>query len=202
MARQFAEAGLVIASHNPGKLREIAELLTPYDVTVQSAAELGLPEVKENGKTFLANAEIKAIAVAKATQLPALADDSGLVVAALDGAPGIRSARWAGAKRDFAPAIERVQREMGRKKDRSAHFVCVLSLAWPDGHVESFEGRADGTIVFPPRGDKGFGYDPIFQPNGYSITYGEMEPAAKHSISHRADAFKKLIAACFEGRGA
>jgi XTP/dITP diphosphohydrolase len=202
MARQFAEAGLVIASHNPGKLREIAELLTPYDVAVQSAAELGLPEVKESGKSFVANAEIKAIAVAKATQLPALADDSGLVVAALDGAPGIRSARWAGAKRDFAPAIERVHREMGRKKDRSAYFVCVLSLAWPDGHVESFEGRADGTIVFPPRGDKGFGYDPIFQPNGYSITYGEMEPAAKHSISHRADAFKKLIAACFEGRGA
>jgi XTP/dITP diphosphohydrolase len=201
MARQFAGAGLVIASHNPGKVREIAELLAPYDVAVTSAAELGLPEPKETGKSFAANAELKALAAAKAAGQPALADDSGLVVAALDGAPGIRSARWAGAKRDFAAAMARVHREFGRKKDRSATFVAVLSLAWPDGHVESFEGRADGTLVFPPRGDKGFGYDPIFQPNGYSITYGEMEPAAKHAISHRADAFRKLIAACFEGRG-
>ncbi len=201
MARQFAEAGLVVASHNPGKVREIAELLAPYDVAVTSAAELGLPEPKETGKSFAANAELKALAAAKAAGRPALADDSGLVVAALDGAPGIRSARWAGAKRDFGAAMARVHRELGRKKDRSATFVAVLSLAWPDGHVESFEGRAEGTLVFPPRGDKGFGYDPIFQPNGYSITYGEMEPAAKHAISHRADAFRKLIAACFEGRG-
>jgi XTP/dITP diphosphohydrolase len=201
MARQFAEAGLIVASHNEGKVREIAELLAPYDVMITSAAELGLPEPKESGKSFQANAELKALAAAKSAGRPALADDSGLAVAALGGAPGIRSARWAGAKRDFAAAIERVRSELGRKKDRSARFICVLSLAWPDGHVESFEGQAEGTLVFPPRGDKGFGYDPIFQPNGYSITYGEMEPAAKHAISHRAEAFRKLIAACFEGRG-
>jgi XTP/dITP diphosphohydrolase len=201
MARQFAEAGLIVASHNEGKVREIAELLAPYDVMITSAAELGLPEPKESGKSFQANAELKALAAAKSAGRPALADDSGLAVAALGGAPGIRSARWAGAKRDFAAAIERVRSELGRKKDRSARFICVLSLAWPDGHVESFEGQAEGTLVFPPRGDKGFGYDPIFQPNGYSITYAEMEPAAKHAISHRAEAFRKLIAACFEGRG-
>jgi XTP/dITP diphosphohydrolase len=197
MARRFAGGRLVIASHNNGKVREIGDLLATYDVAVISATDLGLPEPKETGATFIANAELKASAAARASQLPALADDSGLVVPALDGAPGINSARWAGPERNFAKAMARVERELAHKPDRSAHFICALSLAWPDGHVESVEGRADGVLVFPPRGDKGFGYDPIFQPNGYQITYGEMEPAAKLAINHRSDAFRKLIAACF-----
>ena len=198
MARRFSGGELVIASHNAGKVREIADLLAPYDVRVVAAGELGLPEPDETGASFVENAELKARAAAISSGKPALADDSGLVVPILDGAPGIQSARWAGPDRDFAEAMARVRGEIGRKKKRDAHFVCALSLAWPDGHAETFEGRADGTLVFPPRGDKGFGYDPIFQPNGYSITYGEMEAAAKHAISHRADAFRKLIAACFE----
>jgi len=199
MARRFAGDRLVIASHNNGKVREIGDLLAVYDVTVISAADLGLPEPEETGATFIANAELKASSAARASQLPALADDSGLVVPALDGAPGINSARWAGPERNFAKAMARVEKELAHKSERSAQFICALSLAWPDGHVESFEGRADGTLVFPPRGDKGFGYDPIFQPAGYQITYGEMEPAAKLAINHRSDAFRKLIAACFAG---
>ena len=197
MARRFAGGRLVIASHNNGKVREIGDLLATYDVAVISAADFGLPEPKETGATFIANAELKASAAARASQLPALADDSGLVVPALDGAPGINSARWAGPERNFAKAMARVERELANKPDRSAHIICALSLAWPDGHVESVEGRADGVLAFPPRGDKGFGYDPIFQPNGYQITYGEMEPAAKLAINHRSDAFRRLIAACF-----
>jgi XTP/dITP diphosphohydrolase len=199
MARRFAEERLVIASHNAGKVHEIGDLLGPYNIAVVSAGELGLAEPEETGATFVANAEHKALSAAKAAQLPALADDSGLVVPALSGAPGINSARWAGPQRDFAMAMRRVEQELGGEGDRKAHFVCVLSLAWPDGHVESFEGRAEGSLVFPPRGDKGFGYDPIFQPVGYQITYGEMEPGAKHAISHRAEAFRKLAAACFAG---
>lgn len=190
----------MIASHNAGKVREIADLLAPYQVEVISSGDLGLPEPEETGDSFLANAELKAHAAARAAQIPALADDSGLVVPALDGAPGVNSARWAGPKRDFSRAMARVKKRLGRKRDRRAAFVAVLSLAWPDGHVESFEGRAEGMLVFPPRGEKGFGYDPIFQPAGYQITYGEMEPAAKLAINHRADAFRKLIAACFEGK--
>ncbi len=197
MSRRFSGGKLVIASHNPGKAREIAELLGPYDVEASAAGGIGLKEPKESGATFVANAELKAVAAARASQLPALADDSGLVIPALDGAPGINSARWAGRTRDFAKAITRVEKAMRGKDDRRAYFVCALSLAWPDGHVESFEGRADGELVFPPRGQKGFGYDPIFQPTGYQVSYGEMEPAAKLAISHRADAFRKLIAACF-----
>ncbi len=197
MARRFAGDKLVIASHNSGKAREFADLLGPYDVEAVVASALGLAAPEENGATFLANAELKSLSAARAAQLPALADDSGLVVPALDGAPGINSARWAGPEGDFAQAMARVERELAKSGDRRAHFVCVLSLAWPDGHVESFEGRADGILVFPPRGDKGFGYDPIFQPVGYQVTYGEMEPGAKHAISHRADAFRKLIAGCF-----
>ena len=199
MARRFAGKQLVIASHNSGKARELADLLAPYDVEAVAASALDLVTPDETGATFLANAELKSLAAARSAQMPALADDSGLVVPALDGAPGISSARWAGPKRDFAQALARVERELADQDDRLAHFVCVLSLAWPDGHVESFEGRADGVLVFPPRGSKGFGYDPIFQPVGYQVTYGEMEPSAKHAISHRADAFRKLIAACFTG---
>ena len=197
--RRFTERQLVIASHNAGKAREIAELLVPFEVGVISAAALNLPEPEETGTTFVANAELKARAAAAAAALPALADDSGLVVEALDGAPGIFSARWAGPTKDFAIAMKRVEDALQAKgsADRRAHFICALALCRPDGHSETFEGRVDGTLVWPPRGEKGFGYDPIFMPNGYSQTFGEMEPPAKHAISHRADAFRQLTAACF-----
>ena len=205
-SRRFSDRQLVIASHNAGKAREIAELLAPYRIEVISAAGLGLPEPEETGGTFVANAELKARAAAATARLPALADDSGLVVEGLDGAPGIYSARWAGAARDFSVAMARVERELQARRaadpratGRRAHFVAVLSLCWPDGHCESFEGRVDGTLVWPPRGDRGFGYDPMFVPAGHAETFGEMDPAAKHAISHRADAFRKLTAACFAG---
>jgi len=198
MARRFEGGRLVIASHNPGKVREMAELLAPYDVDVVSAAELGLPEPEETADSFIGNAELKALAAAAAAKLPALADDSGLAVDALGGAPGVFSARWAGPKRDFAMAMQRVERQLGPDADRHAHFISVLSLAWPDGHVESFEGQVHGQLVWPPRGDRGFGYDPIFLPDGRSVTFGEMDPAGKHDISHRAVAFRQLVAACFE----
>jgi len=195
--RRFAGGRLVIASHNRGKLAEIAELLAPRGVETVSAAALGLPEPEETGATFEANAELKARASATAAGLPALADDSGLAVAGLDGAPGIYSARWAGQGRDFAAAMRKVETALGGNPDRRAAFVCVLSLAWPDGHAETVRGEVEGTLVFPPRGTRGFGYDPIFVPEGGTLTFGEMEPAAKHAISHRAVAFRRLIAACF-----
>ena len=197
--RIFRGSRLVIASHNTGKAREIAELLAPYGVEVTSAARLNLPEPEETATTFIGNAELKARAAAEQSGLPALADDSGLVVHALGGAPGIYSARWAGPGKDFSIAMARVQRELEANgaTDRRAHFVAALALCWPDGHCESFEGRVDGTLVWPPRGGKGFGYDPMFVPQGHDITFGEMEPTAKHAISHRADAFRKLTAACF-----
>lgn len=197
-ARRFAADTLVIATHNPGKLSEIAELLTPFGVAVAGAAELGLDEPEETGLSFTENAEIKARAAATVTGLPALADDSGLAVAALGGAPGIYSARWAGPAGDFGAAMARVEAELGDTTDRRAHFVAALTLAWPDGHCETFEGRVDGTLVWPPRGARGFGYDPMFLPDDRAETFGEMDQAAKHRISHRADAFGKLIAACFE----
>jgi len=197
MARRFAGGRLVIASHNPGKVREIAELLAPHGAEVVSAGDLGLPEPAETGASFIANAELKALAAASAADLPALADDSGLSVDALGGAPGIYSARWAGPKKDFAMAMQRVERQLGHDADRRAHFVCALSLAWPDGHVESFEGRIQGRLVWPPRGERGFGYDPIFLPDGRSQTFGEMDPIGKHAISHRAEAFRRLVDACF-----
>ena len=197
MAKRFEDDKLVIASHNPGKVREIAELLAPHRVAVVSAAELGLPEPEETGETFADNARLKALAAAKAAKLPALADDSGLCVVALDGAPGIYSARWAGPNKDFAHAMERVRVALDDTPDREAYFVCVLALAWPDGHVETFEGRVYGRLVFPPRGDNGFGYDPIFEPVGESRTFGEMEAAEKHAMSHRAQAFELLLAGCF-----
>jgi XTP/dITP diphosphohydrolase len=198
MSRKFAGGRLVIASHNPGKVREIAELLGPFGAEVVSASELGLPEPEETGDSFVANAELKARAAATASNLPSLADDSGLVVPALDGAPGIYSARWAGPGKDFAVAMARVERALAGKEDRRAHFVCALSLAWPDGGVATFEGKVFGTLVFPPRGLHGFGYDPIFQPDGHAITFGEMDPAAKGAISHRADAFRLLVEGCFK----
>lgn len=197
MTRKFTGGTLVIASHNAGKVREIGELLARFQVEVVSAASLGLDEPEETGATFVANAELKALAAARAANLPALADDSGLAVDALGGDPGIYSARWAGPSKDFAAAMALVHDKMGETADRSARFVCALSLAWPDGHVESFEGVVAGDIVWPPRGDNGFGYDPFFLPRGGTQTFGEMAAPAKHAISHRADAFAKLVAACF-----
>lgn len=199
MARRFAGDTLVIATHNPGKLREIAELLGPYVPHVRSAGELGLPEPEETGDSFRANAEIKARAAAAASGLPALADDSGLAVAALGGRPGIHSARWAGPDRDFRAAMERVWQALPPGADPAARFVCALALAWPDGHLEVVEGRVEGRLVWPPRGTRGFGYDPMFLPDGHDITFGEMDPEAKHRISHRADAFRQLVARCFAG---
>ncbi len=197
MARRFAGGRLVIASHNPGKIKEINDLLAPLGVEVVFAGDLGLAEPEETGAAFAENAEIKARAAATVAGLPALADDSGLEVAALDGAPGIRSARWAGPEKDFAVAMEKVELELSGAADRRANFACALALCWPDGHCETVEGRVDGTLVWPGRGKRGFGYDPVFLPDGHPITFGEMEPAEKHAISHRADAFRKLVAACF-----
>jgi XTP/dITP diphosphohydrolase len=200
MPRAFTDKKLVIASHNPGKVREIADLLSPFGVDVVSAATLDLPEPVEDGDSFEANAAIKAHAAAEAAGLPALADDSGLAVKALGGEPGIHSARWAGPEKDFMLAMKKVEAGLKGQENRRAHFACVLALAWPDGHLESFEGRVDGTLVWPPRGDKGFGYDPMFVADGYDVTFGEMDQAKKHTISHRANAFAKLVAACFQAR--
>lgn len=200
MARRFDGGRLVIASHNPGKVREIGALLAPFDADVVSAAELGLPEPVEDGDSFIANAVIKAKAAAAGSGLPALADDSGLAVTALNGDPGIYSARWAGPAKDFGLAMKKVEAALGDAADRSAQFVCALALAWPDGHVETFEGTVHGTLVWPPRGARGFGYDPIFRPDDETEAFGEMDPDRKHAISHRADAFRKLVAGCFAGK--
>ena len=199
---------VVIATHNPGKLAEMRELLAPYGIAAESAGELGLREPAETGKTFAANACIKATAAAKATGRAAFADDSGLAIDALGGEPGIQSARWAGPDKDFRFAMNRIQTlliERGAKtpERRGAHFIAALCLAWPDGHVEEFEGRVDGVAVWPPRGDKGFGYDPLFLPDGFDRTFGEMSAEEKHGLppkgqglSHRARAFIKLAEAC------
>ena len=211
--RKLEPGRLVIASHNSGKVREIAELLGPYGIEPVSAAELDLPEPDEIGTTFIDNADLKARAAADLTGMVALADDSGICVEALGDRPGIFSARWAIAdprvppeagpgevtgERDFNHAMRRVQQELealGPDVSRNAHFVCALAVCWPDGHSEWFEGRVDGTLVWPPRGDRGFGYDPMFVPAGRDTSFGEMDPAEKHEISHRADAFRKLVAA-------
>lgn len=198
--RKLKPGKLVIASHNPGKVREIRALLGPYGIEPVSAAELDLPEPEETGTTFVANAELKALQAADLSGLPALSDDSGLCVEALNGDPGIFSARWAGPGKDFAVAMQRVEDKLAAlppETSRDAHFVCALALAWPDGHVEWFEGRVDGTLVWPPRGEQGFGYDPMFLPIGHEETFGELEPEAKHAMSHRADAFRQLVAAVF-----
>jgi XTP/dITP diphosphohydrolase len=195
--RRFREPRLVIATHNKGKLAEIDDLLRPFHIDVVGAEDLGLPEPEETGDTFEANASLKAHAAAAASGLPALADDSGLVVPALRGEPGIYSARWAGPRRDFAVAMRAVEDRLHGKSDRRAHFVAVLALAWPDGHAEVFRGEAHGLLIWPPRGNKGFGYDPMFQPDGGTRTFGEIDPAEKHRISHRAAAFRKLVATCF-----
>ncbi len=200
MVRRWSGGRLVIASHNPGKLREIAELLAPFEVEVVSAAELGLPEPEETGTSFAANASLKARAAVESAGIPALADDSGVSVTALGGAPGIYSARWAGPGKDFKLAMQKVEQELAAcgAADRGAAFICALTLAWPAGTEAAFEGRVEGQLVWPPRGTQGFGYDPMFVPEGYDITFGQMEPAAKHAISHRARAFEKLVAAVFK----
>jgi XTP/dITP diphosphohydrolase len=196
MPRRFIDRKLVIASHNPGKAKEIAELLRPFAIEIVSAATLGLPEPDETANSFIGNAKLKALAATQACGLPALADDSGLCVDALDGAPGIFSARWAGPSKNFGDAMDRVLKGIAGKS-RNAHFIAALALAWPDAHCEVFEGRVDGVLVDAPRGLRGFGYDPIFKPNGYDLTFGEMDPDAKHRMSHRADAFRQLVAGCF-----
>ena len=204
-ARRKLSGTIVIATHNPGKLAELRDLLAPYGIDATAAGELKLAEPEETGKTFAENARIKAGAAAQVSGLPAFADDSGLVVEALGGAPGIHSARWAGPKKDFAGAMAEIERllEESKSSDRRGHFVAALCLAWPDGHVEEFEGRVDGTLVWPPRGTQGFGYDPMFLPDGHDRTFGEMNADEKHGLpprgkglSHRARAFVKLAQAC------
>jgi len=197
---------LVVASHNGGKVREILDLVAPHGLSVVSAADLGLPEPEETGSTFAENAHLKAAAAARAANLPALSDDSGLEVEALGGAPGIFSARWADRARNFAPAMQRVadalkQRGAWQHEGPRANFTAVLCLAWPDGEAALFEGKVYGHLVWPPRGSKGFGYDPMFVADGHALTFGEMEPDAKHAISHRARAFHEFARTCL-GSGA
>jgi XTP/dITP diphosphohydrolase len=211
MHRQITDQ-LVIATHNPGKLAEMRELLAPYGIVATSAGELGLGEPEETGTTFVVNARIKAVAAAKAARLPAFADDSGLAVDALDGAPGILSARWAGPAKDFNAAMARIERLLQERgatapATRKAHFVSALCVAWPDDHLEEVEARADGTLVWPPRGTAGFGYDPMFMPDGFDRTFGEMTNIEKHGLpplglglSHRARAFVKLAELCLDRR--
>jgi XTP/dITP diphosphohydrolase len=215
MSRRRLEAGrLVVASHNPGKVRELDELLAPFGIETVGAPELGLAEPAETADTFDGNARLKALAAARATGLPAVADDSGLAVEALDGAPGIHSARWAGAEKDYARAMGKLEealrvRQAVTADQRRARFVAVLALAWPDGHVESVRGEVAGTLVWPPRGDRGLGYDPMFQPVGHERTFGEMTPEEKHglrpeepdspALSHRARAMLALKEACLGG---
>ena len=207
-----AETPLVVASHNQGKIREIRELLAHYGLSVKTATELDLEEPEETGTTFEANAELKAMAAAKATGLPSLADDSGFAVDVLDGDPGIYSARWAGPDKDFGQAMRNVEEKMQEKgatkpEDRKGRFIAVLCLAWPDGETQFFRGEVEGLVVWPPRGEKGFGYDPMFQPEGHVITFGEMESEQKHGwkpgrergLSHRSRAFKLFADACLEG---
>lgn len=210
MPHRHLSGRVVIATHNPGKLKEMQDLLAPYGVEAVSAGELGLPEPEETGDSFSANARIKALAAAKAAQLPALADDSGLCVDALGGQPGIYSARWGGPEKDFGLAMENVQAllitlDALTADKRKGRFVCALCIAWPDEHMEEFEGVSKGTLIWPPRGEKGFGYDPMFVPEGYTRTFAEMTPEQKHSmppmglgLSHRARAFRLLAEACLE----
>jgi XTP/dITP diphosphohydrolase len=203
MTRKLFPGPLVIASHNQGKVREIAALLGPHGVEPVSAGQLGLDEPEETEDSFIGNATLKALAAARATGMPALADDSGLEVAALGGRPGVYTANWAeqpDGTRDWGKAMAKVQAELealGPDTPRDAAFICTLALGWPDGHVDCFTGRAPGHLVWPPRGGRGFGYDPVFVPAGHDLTFGEMDPDQKHAISHRADAFKKFVAACF-----
>jgi len=210
MARRLHSGPLVVASHNSGKVAEIRDLLATFAFTIESAADLGLEEPEETGSSYEENARLKALAAARASKKPALADDSGLSVDALDGAPGVYSARWAGPEKDFSMAMRNVEETLQQKaatapQDRAARFVAVLCLAWPDGHTQEVRGEVEGVLVWPPRGAKGFGYDPMFLPNGYDRTFGEMDAQEKHSwspdgprgLSHRARAFAALVDKCF-----
>ena len=194
MAQRLITDSLVIASHNPGKISEIRDLLRPFELAIQSAADLGLPEPEETGTTFSENATLKAIAAAEGSGKAALADDSGLVIPALGGAPGIYSGRWAGPEKDFDAAMARIEKKLGLKANREAHFVCVLALALPGGETRTYEGMVHGTLVWPPKGTSGFGYDPMFRPKKFSETFGEMHPPKKHQVSHRAEAFSLFTA--------
>ncbi len=198
MPRLFLEKSLILATYNKGKLHEIKKLLAQFRIHIVPVESLGLAESAETGKTFADNATAKAVEAAKVVGLPAIADDSGLVVTALGGAPGLYSARWAREERSFIAAMIRIHTLLGDTKDRSACFVSALALAWPDGHTETFEGVVQGKIVWPPRGRNGFGYDPIFQPSGHTATFAEMDPTFKQTISHRTRAFYKLAAACLQ----
>ncbi|MEL7480135.1 MAG: RdgB/HAM1 family non-canonical purine NTP pyrophosphatase [Pseudomonadota bacterium] len=199
--RKISPGRLIAATHNSGKVRELKDLFEPLGFDVVSAIELELPEPEETETTFTGNAILKARAAAEATGAPALSDDSGLAVEALGGAPGIYSARWAGHQRDFGRAMEKVERELGEtgSDNRRAKFVCALAVVWPDGHTEVFEGEVHGDLVWPPRGDQGFGYDPMFVADGETESFGEMDPAKKHGMSHRADAFAKLKTGLLDG---
>lgn len=200
MTRAFTEERLVVASHNKGKVREITALMVPYAIEVISARDLNLPEPEETGDSYIANATIKAHAAAIASGLPALSDDSGFEVMAINRDPGLYSARWAGPDKDFSLAMAKVNAavEASGSKDRNCRFVCALALCWPDGVCVTTEGYVKGQFIWPPRGDKGFGYDPVFQPNGYDQSFAEVDPDWKHSVSHRAKAFEQLIAQCFQ----
>ena len=205
MRRLSKDMQLVVASHNPGKLREIADLVAPYGLHAVSAGSLALPEPEETETTFAGNARLKAVAAATASGLPALSDDSGLEIEALGGRPGVYSARWAGRGKDFAVAMKRVADELEAAgawagEGPRANFTCALCLAWPDGEAHIFEGKVFGRLVWPPRGTRGFGYDPMFLPDGETLTFGEMDPASKHAISHRARAFALFVDACLDGR--
>jgi XTP/dITP diphosphohydrolase len=201
VVRKFTEKKLVIASHNQGKIGEITELLKPYGVEVVAGPEFDLEEPEETGKTFIENAEIKSRYFAKATGLPSLSDDSGLSVDALDGAPGIYSARWGGPEKNFDLAMKKVENalleKVGEADGQTAHFVCAMSLCWPDGYVENFEGKCLGNLTFPPRGDGGFGYDASFIPEGYEETFAEIDLLEKQKLSHRAISLEKMVNACF-----
>jgi XTP/dITP diphosphohydrolase len=198
MARKLRSGEqLVLASHNPGKLRELEAMMRPLGIGVLSAGAMCLPEPDETEDDFVGNARIKALAAASASGLPALADDSGFCVAALDGEPGVMSARWAGPEKNFNFAMSRVRERSCENSDRRAWFVAALCVAWPDGHTETFVGRVDGHVAWPPRGDKGFGYDPMFVPDHGTKTFGEMDPGEKHAVSHRARAFAQVLASCF-----
>jgi XTP/dITP diphosphohydrolase len=196
MMRKLTSRKLVVASHNPGKVHEIAELIAPHGIEAIAAADLALDEPEETEPTFPGNALIKAHAAAGSSGLPALADDSGLCVEALGGEPGVLSARWAGPGKDFAIAMQKVNDRLDQTTNRRAHFVCALALAWPDGDAAVFEGKVEGCLIWPPRGRRGFGYDPMFVPDGHEETFGEMDPARKHAMSHRARAFAKFVEVC------
>lgn len=198
MHKKFTDNKILVASGNRGKINEITELLKPFNIEILSAKDFNLPEPEETGQTFIENAEIKAKYYGDATGIAALSDDSGLCIAALAGEPGIYSARWAGGGQNFGIAMQKIAEGIGNNTNKNAHFVCALSLYWPeDKHIESVEGMVHGAITFPPRGERGFGYDPIFIANGYTETFAEINPEEKHNISHRADAFRKLLKLCF-----